>query len=175
MPKIFISYRRLDSQDFTDRLFDYMARHFGQENVFQDVGDSTKIPPGVDFVEYLAEQVRACDVVLVVIGDKWVSIADDHGNRRLDNPNDFVRIEVRTGLERTQFSAFVGYLPRSRQALLRERLHRHLDEEAGAILILPIRSDDWWQRQEIRQDAPGDGISTVSSAAVDRPAPPALY
>jgi len=79
------------------------------------------------------------------------------------------------GLERTQFSAFVGYLPRSRQALLRERLHRHLDEGAGAILILPIRSDDWWQRQEIRQDAPGDGISTVSSAAIDRPAPPALY
>ncbi|MBK8025014.1 MAG: hypothetical protein IPK19_27295 [Chloroflexi bacterium] len=52
--KLFISYRRLDSQDFTDRLFEHMAKHFGAENVFQDVGDNGKIPPGVDFVEYLA-------------------------------------------------------------------------------------------------------------------------
>ena len=95
MPKIFISYRRLDSQDFTDRLFDYMVRHFGTENVFQDVGDSTKIPPGVDFVEYLAEQVRRCDVVLVVIGEQWTGIMQERAKR----DDDFVRIEVESALK----------------------------------------------------------------------------
>jgi formylglycine-generating enzyme required for sulfatase activity len=94
-PKIFISYRRLDSQDFTDRLFDYMAKHFGQENVFQDVGDATKIPIGVDFVEHLAEQVNQCDVVLVVIGEQWLTMLQERQNR-LD---DFVRIEVESALK----------------------------------------------------------------------------
>lgn len=95
MTKIFISYRRADSQDFTDRLFDYMARHFGVENVFQDVGDSTKIPPGVDFVDYLAEQVRRCDVVLVVIGEQWTRILKERAN----HVDDFVRIEVESALK----------------------------------------------------------------------------
>lgn len=94
MPKIFISYRRVDSQDFTDRLFEHLAKHFGQENVFQDVGDSGKIPLGVDFVEYLADQVRACDVVLVVIGEQWTRILQDRVNR----DDDFVRIEVESAL-----------------------------------------------------------------------------
>lgn len=93
-PKIFISYRRADSQDFTDRLFDYMAKHFGAENVFQDVGDSSKIPLGVDFVEYLADQVQACDVVLVVIGEQWTRILQDRARR----DDDFVRIEVESAL-----------------------------------------------------------------------------
>jgi formylglycine-generating enzyme required for sulfatase activity len=94
MPKIFISYRRMDSQDFTDRLFDYMGKHFGTENVFQDVGDTTKILPGVDFVEYLAEQVSQCDVVLVVIGEHWLQILQERANQ----DNDFVRIEVESAL-----------------------------------------------------------------------------
>ncbi|MBK8024292.1 MAG: SUMF1/EgtB/PvdO family nonheme iron enzyme [Chloroflexi bacterium] len=94
-PKIFISYRRADSQDFTDRLFEHMEKHFGPENVFQDVGDSGKIPLGVDFVDYLAEQVRACDVVLVVIGEQWLRILKE----RLDRDDDFVRIEVESALE----------------------------------------------------------------------------
>lgn len=93
-PKIFISYRRTDSQDFTDRLFDYMAKHFGAENVFQDVGDSTKIPLGVDFAEYLAEQVQACDVVLVIIGEQWTRILQERARR----DDDFVRIEVESAL-----------------------------------------------------------------------------
>lgn len=94
MPKIFISYRRFDSQDFTDRLFDYMVKHFGAANVFQDVGDSTKIPPGVDFAEYLAEQVRACDVVLVIIGEQWTRSLQE----RAERDDDFVRIEVESAL-----------------------------------------------------------------------------
>lgn len=64
MPKIFISYRRADSQTITDRLHDHMVTHFDDQSVFQDV-DS--IPFGIDFPEYLSAEVDKCDVVLVVI------------------------------------------------------------------------------------------------------------
>lgn len=94
-PKIFISYRRADSQDFADRLYDHMVRHFGEDSVFQDVGDSSKIPLGVDFVEYLDEQVQRCDVVLVVIGEQWVRLLRE----RLNREDDFVRIEVESALQ----------------------------------------------------------------------------
>ena len=68
MPKIFISYRRADSQHVTDRISDHMHQHFGQDNVFQDVDN---IPFGVDFREYLRQEVEKCDAVLVIIGPDW--------------------------------------------------------------------------------------------------------
>jgi formylglycine-generating enzyme required for sulfatase activity len=98
MTKIFISYRRADSQDFTDRLFEYMGKHFGDHNVFQDVGDSTKIPLGVDFVEYIAEQISQCDIILVVIGEQWLRILQERENRF----DDFVRIEVESALKQNK-------------------------------------------------------------------------
>jgi formylglycine-generating enzyme required for sulfatase activity len=97
-PKIFISYRHDDSQDFTDRLFEHMSRHFGQQNVFQDVGDSTKIPVGVDWVEHLAEQVSYCDVVLVVIGEQWLTMLQER-QTRID---DRVRIEIESALKQSK-------------------------------------------------------------------------
>lgn len=95
MPRIFISYRRADSIGITGRIYDRMVAAFGKENVFQDVED---IPFGVDFRKFLREQVAACDVVLVVIGRQWVTVQDEQGRRRLDNPADFVRIEVENAL-----------------------------------------------------------------------------
>jgi formylglycine-generating enzyme required for sulfatase activity len=95
MPRIFISYRRADSIGITGRIYDRLVVAFGKENVFQDVED---IPFGVDFRKFLREQVAACEVVLVVIGRQWVHIQDEQGRRRLDNPADFVRIEVENAL-----------------------------------------------------------------------------
>lgn len=94
MTRIFISYRRSDSQYFTDRLYEHMARHFGAENVFQDVGDVNKIPPGEDFVEYIDNQVQSCDIVLVVISENWLATLLD----RLTRDDDFVRIEIESAL-----------------------------------------------------------------------------
>ena len=94
MTKIFISYRRSDSQHFTDRLYEHMARHFGAESVFQDVGDANKIPPGEDFVEYIDNQVQLCDIVLVVISENWLATLLD----RLSRDDDFVRIEIESAL-----------------------------------------------------------------------------
>ena len=97
MTQIFISYRRADSQAIADRIHDHMAREFGANNVFQDVED---IPPGADFREYLAHAVASSDVLLVIIGKRWLDITDEMGKRRLDDATDFVRIEVETGLNR---------------------------------------------------------------------------
>lgn len=97
MSRIFISYRRDDSADVTGRIFDRLIAHFNKDNVFKDV-DS--IPYGVNFEKHLASVVEQCEVVLVVIGPRWVDITGDTGQRRLDDPGDYVRIEVETALKR---------------------------------------------------------------------------
>jgi hypothetical protein len=56
------------------------------------------IPPGVNFHKVLREAVPRCDVLLAVIGPNWLNVRDEEGSRRLDNPNDFLRIEIATAL-----------------------------------------------------------------------------
>ncbi|MEM8614452.1 MAG: SUMF1/EgtB/PvdO family nonheme iron enzyme [Cyanobacteria bacterium P01_H01_bin.105] len=94
---IFISYRRSDSTAETDRIYDRLVADFGPDRVFQDV-DS--IPLGIDFAEYLDQAVSQCQVVLVIIGKTWLTVTEPDGTRRLDNPDDFVRIEVESALSR---------------------------------------------------------------------------
>ncbi|MES9969964.1 MAG: TIR domain-containing protein [Candidatus Thiodiazotropha sp.] len=94
---IFISYRREDSADVTGRIHDRLVEHFGESALFMDVDD---IPLGVDFSKYIDEKVGKCEVVLAVIGRDWLSLTDASGNRRLDQPEDFVRIELESALNR---------------------------------------------------------------------------
>jgi hypothetical protein len=95
--KIFISYRRADSADVTGRIYDRLAAHFGESAIFKDV-DS--IPAGIDFKEHLEKAVGRCKIFLVVIGDKWLEIADSLHDNRLQDPRDFVRIEIEAALNR---------------------------------------------------------------------------
>jgi PQQ-dependent dehydrogenase (methanol/ethanol family) len=95
--KIFINYRRDDSGGTAGRLYDRLAQAFGHKNLFMDVDH---IPAGVDFIEYLNGQVAQCDVFLAVIGPSWLNATDDSGRRRLDNPDDFVMIEIAAALAR---------------------------------------------------------------------------
>jgi len=95
--RIFISYRREDSQHVAGRLFDRLTAEFGHGNVFKDV-DS--IPLGDDFREHLQNAVGICNVMFVLIGDKWTAIRDSKGALRLHNPNDFVRLELEAALNR---------------------------------------------------------------------------
>ncbi len=97
MPKIFISYRRNDSATSAGRIFDRLEGHFGQSQVFMDVDT---IRPGLDFVEVVQEAVGSCDSLIAVIGDEWLGASDDSGRRRLENPEDLVRLEIATALER---------------------------------------------------------------------------
>ena len=97
MNRIFLSYRREDSADVSGRINDRLAQHFGQDAIFTDV-DS--IPYGVDFQQYIDEQVGKCDIFLAVIGRDWLSVTDADGRLRLQQPSDFVRIEVESALQR---------------------------------------------------------------------------
>src|SRR5262245_28727874 len=97
MPKVFVSYRRSDSPEVTGRIYDRLVEQFGPDRVFRDL-DS--IPAGVDFRAEIARGVEECGAVLVVIGPGWLVAADANGNRRLDDPNDFVRPEVEAALLR---------------------------------------------------------------------------
>jgi hypothetical protein len=123
--KIFINYRRGDDPGFTGRLFDRLEDAFPPEQLFMDV-DS--IAPGLDFVRVLEEQVAACDIFLAVIGQHWLDARDAAGNRRLDNPGDFVRIE-----DRVRAQARQAHRPRARQ----QRVHaggRSASPQSRAVL-----------------------------------------
>lgn len=96
MPKIFINYRREDSGGHAGRMYDKLVSVFQEHRVFMDV-DS--ISPGVDFPALLAEEVAQCDVFLALIGPGWLQATDAQGRRRIDNPMDFVRIEIKAALQ----------------------------------------------------------------------------
>jgi TIR domain-containing protein len=95
--KVFISYRRADSAGYSGRVMDRLDRELGRDLVFMDVD---AIPLGTNFSKVLHEEVAKCSVLLAVIGPNWSDARDEHGNRRLDNPNDFVRIEIAAALQR---------------------------------------------------------------------------
>jgi hypothetical protein len=94
---VFICYRREDSAGFARLIYDRLTNKLGRERVFFDVDN---IAPGVDFVDILSERVAKCDALIAVIGRHWTSSVDIHNRRRLDDPDDFVRIEIEAALER---------------------------------------------------------------------------
>jgi len=94
--KVFISYRRSDSQAQTGRLYDRLNRAF-PGMFFRDVSE---IGVGVDFVAHVERAVGASVALIAVIGPAWATAADEHGRRRLDIPEDFVRVEIRAALTR---------------------------------------------------------------------------
>jgi hypothetical protein len=95
--RIFISYRREETAYPAGWLFAQLADHYGGGQVFKDV-DSIQL--GDDFVEVITRAVGSCDVLLALIGDEWLTITDAHGRRRLDDPDDFVRLEIEAALAR---------------------------------------------------------------------------
>jgi len=94
---IFISYRREDSAGYTGRLYDLLSAHFGAKKLFIDL-DS--IHPGENFPEVIERNLASCDVLLAVIGTRWLTLADDAGHSRLQDPEDFVRREIAAALDR---------------------------------------------------------------------------
>ena len=100
MPKIFISYRRDDSNDAAHRIYDRLVKAFGRRNVFIDV-DNIKL--GSNFMAEIEEfLITNCDVMLVIIGEDWLHSTDDEGNQRLFNRVDFVRHEVEIGIRHSR-------------------------------------------------------------------------
>ena len=94
---IFVSYRRQETSHLAGRLYDRLADRFGEGQVFIDVDP---IEPGVDFAEEISRAVAICKVLLAVIGPNWLTAADEQGHRRLDDPDDIVRLEIEDALAR---------------------------------------------------------------------------
>jgi len=102
MAEIFLSYRRLDSASATGRLADALEAHFGDDRVLRD----REFAAGEDFVAAIRRAVDSSTVMLVVIGPRWLDASDAAGRRRLDDPADFVRLEIELAL-----AARVGVVP----------------------------------------------------------------
>lgn len=93
MAKIFISYRRVDSSSISGRIYDRLVMRFGVRNIFKDVDN---IPIGVNFGAYIQDSLRQCAVMLLIIGPRWLTAEAEDGTRRLDDPRDWVRVEIET-------------------------------------------------------------------------------
>jgi TIR domain len=100
MAGVFISYRREDSQSAAGRLADHFETHLTGVSIFRDVDT---IEPGIDFVEAIEGAIRASDVMLVVIGPRWLTMTNANGTRRLDDPSDYHRQEISHALSLNKF------------------------------------------------------------------------
>ncbi len=98
MKGIFISYRRQDSQSAAGRLADHLREAMTGVPIFRDV---ETIEPGINFVDAIDHALQSCGVLLAVIGPRWSSATDAAGKRRLDNPDDYTRLEIATALKRS--------------------------------------------------------------------------
>jgi TIR domain/WD domain, G-beta repeat len=96
MSKISISYRRADSEAMTGRIFDRLINHYGKEAIFRDIED---IPAGIDFRQHINETLLKTNVLLAIVGPKWLGAARG-GVERINEESDPVRVEVETALRR---------------------------------------------------------------------------
>jgi hypothetical protein len=94
---VFISYRREDAGPYARLLKEHLSSRFPVVPVFMDL-DS--IEAGVDFAEAIMSALDSCVVLIALIGPKWLIVTDEENCRRLENPDDYVRFEIRTALER---------------------------------------------------------------------------
>jgi len=97
MSGVFISYRREDSSGYAGRLFDILSAHFGSDNTFMDLDT---IKGGDNFEDVIEQKIGLCDVLLAVIGERWLTSLGENGSRRLDAAGDFVRLEIAKALQR---------------------------------------------------------------------------
>ena len=94
--RIFISYRRIDSAGYAGRIADYFATNQPDVTVFMDINS---IAPGANFPETIKNSLALSNVMLALIGPQWLQASTEAGLRRLDDPGDFVRLELKHAIE----------------------------------------------------------------------------
>jgi tetratricopeptide (TPR) repeat protein len=126
--RVFLSYRRADTSGHAGRLYDALARRYGAENVFMDI-DSLR--PGDDFRAAIDETLSQCDVVFVLVGPRWMG-PGRRGQRRINEDDDFVRMEVERALSsgKQVVPLLVGGASLPRPQDLPESLHPLLTRHA---------------------------------------------
>jgi FHA domain/TIR domain len=92
---VFISYRRGDGAGYAMVLHERLVAHFGPARVFRDLDT---LGPGTNFVARIESAIGSCAVVIALIGTNWAGALPD-GSRRLDDPDDFLRLELVSALQ----------------------------------------------------------------------------
>src|SRR3989441_2787908 len=123
--RVFISYRRDDAAGDAGRLSDSLRAHFGEDSVFMDIDT---IAPGEDFAEVITQAISSCDVLIALIGKAWLTASDARGQRRLDDSQDYVRLEIQTALEKN-----VQLLPTLVQGAMMPRAEQLPERMAGLV------------------------------------------
>ena len=138
--KLFINYRREDTAPYAGRLYDRLTERFGEDKVFIDID---QIGPGEDFVEVINRKVGTCDIAIVMIGPHWLSARDASGKRRLDDEEDFVRMEIVAALQRniSVIPVLVGGAQMPRKEDLPEALRPLSRRNAIELSEIRFRSD----------------------------------
>lgn len=164
---IFISYRRADSQDVVSPIYERLVAEFGDDAVFMDCHS---IPLGQDYRQVLKQQFSQCRVQLAVIGPDWVSVTDDDGTRRLDNPTDWVRLEIEAALGREEAIPVIPLLVKEAQMPRASELPKTLQDLTyrQKADIRPGRDFskdlDWlvhWLRKHLEDQAQQEAISSL--------------
>jgi hypothetical protein len=129
MAGIFISYRRGDTAAYAGRLWENLRTHFAGTNVFIDV-DSLSV--GVPFAKRIHEVIGESSVLIALIGPSYMASVGESGNRRLDDPEDFVRLEVSAALSRKVpvIPVLVGGATLPRRSELPKRMAEMLGDDA---------------------------------------------
>lgn len=186
MSKVFICYRRAETVYVAEHIYadlkQGLEQEFGQDAVFIDLKD---VPPGVRFPSYLSEQIAQAGVMLVIIGKQWLTVKSEgshwnpKGSRRLDDPGDFVRLEIEAALQRgiTLIPVLVQgasmpeakELPKSLRGLVEYEAHpvRQMPDFENDIklLIAAIKA------RLAKQDAPTEPTSPISEPPGPPPGP----
>lgn len=174
MAGIFINYRRGDARSEAGRLFDWLSQYFGRDQVFMDVSGS--IEPGLEFDKVIEKAVSSCEVLIVMIGKEWLGMVDEKGKRRLEDPNDFVRMEISAALKRNirVIPVLVEGVTMPEEGDLPEDLKRLCKRQASEI------SDNRWEfdTQQLVKVLEKAGVKPVGPRPIDvsddsrKPIPP---
>lgn len=137
--KIFISYRRQDSAANALGIGQYMEHEFGRKNVFIDID----MRAGTNFPTVLEQRLAECKVMLVLIGPNWVNALDEQGRRRLDDADDWVRLEIAHALKRniTVIPVRVNGAELPLKATLPDDIRGLLDHQAASVTIAGFRNE----------------------------------
>jgi hypothetical protein len=137
--KIFISYRREDTAANALGIGQYLEHEFGRKNVFIDVD----MRAGAKFPTVLEQRLAECKVMLVLIGPGWLTSRDEQGQRRLDNPDDWVRLEIAHSLKRniTVIPVRVNRVDLPLKTMLPEEIRGLLDHQAVSVSTPSFRPD----------------------------------
>jgi hypothetical protein len=163
--RVFICYRREEATDAAGRLYDRLCTRFGRRSVFIDVD---RMKPGEDVITKIHRSVRSCDVVLALMGPRWLRLTTPEGRRKLDDPDDFVRFELATALRSPRAKVIPVLINHARMPN-----ERDLPHDLGDLPLrhaVPLRGGADWERDfsalegAIRATVPPPDLRTLAWA-----------